>query len=94
MRQSSHTASRSANHRFLIANAIPVFTMFTRIHTRALFVGLIALGLSTAAQAQITTPTRLSAVPRKTASLEEYLVNRLRATTIDQKSYVREIVRL
>ncbi|MEO1526020.1 MAG: hypothetical protein AAFX06_11330 [Planctomycetota bacterium] len=45
-------------------------------------------------QAQITTPQILSAQTNKRATIEDYLINRLRATTDDQKAYVREILQL
>ncbi len=71
-----------------------VVSMPTRCLKHFLACGLFVLSLTATAEAQITPPSRLSASPSKTASLEEYLVNRLRATTPDQQSYVREIVRL
>lgn len=46
------------------------------------------------AQAQITPPAGLSVTQRQEASLTEFLINRLRATSTDQRSYVTEVVRL
>ena len=55
---------------------------------------VFVLGLSGRCQAQITTPQILSAQPTKRATIEDYLINRLRATTEDQKAYVRTVVQL
>ncbi|MEL6106359.1 MAG: hypothetical protein AAFU85_09995 [Planctomycetota bacterium] len=55
---------------------------------------LIATSLCGECQAQITPAPILSAQPPKRATIEDYLINRLRATTEDQKDYVREILRL
>ncbi len=44
------------------------------------------------ATAQITVPRVLSATPDRFATLEEQLINRLRATAEDQKAYVRFVV--
>jgi hypothetical protein len=60
----------------------------------SLMVVICVIATSHAAEAQITGPQVLSSAPRKTASLEEILVNRLRATSEDQRAYVREIVKL
>ena len=46
------------------------------------------------AQAQITTPRKLSASPDRFTSLQEQLINRLRATTEDKQAYIRRLVAL
>lgn len=46
------------------------------------------------AQAQITTPRKLSASPDRFANLQEQLINRLRATTEDKQAYIRRLVAL
>ena len=55
---------------------------------------LIAMSLGGTCEAQITPSQILSAQPSKRATIEDYLINRLRATTEDQKDYVREVLRL
>ena len=55
---------------------------------------LLATHLSDTANAQITAPRVLSGTVTRRATIDEYLINRLRATTEDQKDYVREVVRL
>lgn len=45
-------------------------------------------------QAQITPPPGTSITQTQQASLADFLINRLRATSVDQRSYVQEIVRL
>ena len=55
---------------------------------------LLLLAVCGSAEAQITAPRILSASEQRTAKLEEFLINRLRATTENQQAYVREIVRL
>ena len=57
-----------------------------------LFVTLIALANSPNASAQITAPRTLSTVPDRFATLEEQLVNRLKATTRERRGYVAFIV--
>ncbi len=55
---------------------------------------LIATGpLMRSADAQITVPTKLSAVPDRTATLEDRLTNRLRATSDQQKAYIKFVVK-
>lgn len=44
------------------------------------------------ATAQITVPRVLSTTPDRYATLEEQLINRLRATAEDQKAYLRFVV--
>ncbi|KAA5547147.1 hypothetical protein FYK55_01670 [Roseiconus nitratireducens] len=55
---------------------------------------LAVLATESPVAAQITAPQILSAVPSQQASLDEFLINRLRATTAGQQSYVREVVKL
>jgi hypothetical protein len=50
------------------------------------------LVVSKPATAQITTPRVLSATPDRFATLEEQLINRLRATAEDQKAYIQFVV--
>ncbi len=56
----------------------------------------VALGLTVAnletATAQITAPRILSATPDRYANLEEQLINRLHATTEEQRAYLRFVV--
>lgn len=69
-------------------------------HSTALDLTLISVALllgslvasTVSAQTQFTPPTTF--VQSQTASLTDYLISRLRATTTDQRDYVREIVRL
>ncbi len=60
----------------------------------ALALPLAAAGFvgSAAAQTGITNSTVV--VPTQGAALDDYLISRLRATTDDQRQYVREIVKL
>ena len=53
--------------------------------------GLILICV-TPVQAQITAPRTLSAQPRRLATLEEQLTNRLRATTQEQRDYIKFVV--
>jgi hypothetical protein len=45
------------------------------------------------ADAQVTEPRKLSATPTRVATLEEILVNTLRATRNDQKAYIKFLVK-
>lgn len=53
---------------------------------------LVLLMLAPAASAQITTPRVTTAGGSKVATLEEQLINRLRATTEDRQEYIRLVV--
>lgn len=61
---------------------------------RALVLLPLLVCLADSGQAQTTVSNRSAVVATKGPSLEDYLISRLRATTTDQKSYVREIVKL
>jgi hypothetical protein len=52
-----------------------------------------AAGFDSVADAQVTMPRILSATPKRTATLEEQLVNRLRATQDQQKAYIKFLVK-
>jgi acyl carrier protein phosphodiesterase len=53
----------------------------------------VAVGASAPpAEAQITVPRTLSATPDRFVTLEEQLINRLRATTEQQQAFVRYVV--
>lgn len=54
---------------------------------------LLAIALTGHCQAQITPPRMLSSEIDRFATLEEQLVNRLRATKDDQKAYIRFVVK-
>jgi hypothetical protein len=49
-------------------------------------------GLASSASAQITTPTNSGYGGTQTASLEDQLINRLKATTEDRQAYIRLVV--
>ena len=53
----------------------------------------IAAGMVTDVQAQITAPRDLSGTPDPIASLEEQLINRLRATTNERKAYLKFVIK-
>ena len=55
---------------------------------------LTVMVCSNTASAQITTPRTLSASTDQLATLQEFLINRLRATTEERKAYVRRVVEL
>ena len=59
---------------------------------RALVLALGVFLLSPPAEAQITAPRSLSASVDRYATLEEQLVNRLRATAEDQRNYLTFVV--
>lgn len=59
-----------------------------------LIVLLITVVAMQTVHAQITPPPGISISQSQEASLADFLINRLRATSGDQRSYVREIVRL
>lgn len=52
----------------------------------------IIAGLTSVAHGQITVPRKLSSTTRSIATLEELLVNRLRATSDQQKAYIKFIL--
>lgn len=56
-----------------------------------LFCGMQTIATQTAT-AQVTVPRVLSATTDRSATLEEQLVNRLRATSEDQRAYLRFVV--
>ncbi|TWU24165.1 hypothetical protein Pla52o_20890 [Novipirellula galeiformis] len=61
----------------------------------AIFIGLfsgIQFAVPPSASAQITAPRTLSASSGRLATLEEQLTNRLRATSEDQRAYLRFLV--
>jgi len=55
---------------------------------------VVTLGLSSPAVAQITGPRVLTAEQDRLATLQEQLVNRLRATRNDQRGYLNHVIRL
>ncbi len=56
-----------------------------------IILGSVFVGANDSA-AQITEPRITTATDNRTATLEEQLINRLRATTDDRKAYIRLIV--
>ena len=59
----------------------------------ALPIALFLLTNSPNVSAQITSTRSFAGTEVRRASLEEFLINRLRATNEDQKAYIREIVK-
>jgi len=57
-------------------------------------VGLAVLASASTSQAQLTTRRVMSATDDKVASLDEQLINQLRATTEDRKAFIRMVVLL
>lgn len=55
---------------------------------------LVLVAFSTEASAQIGLGNGVTVVAPQGASLSDFLISRLRATTTDQRDYVREIVKL
>ena len=62
----------------------------------ALVIAVLTVCVSGVRHAEAQTPITNGAavVPSKAPSLSDYLISRLRATTDDQRSYVREVVQL
>lgn len=52
-----------------------------------------AVGWMPTADAQITAPRSLSATPDPIATLEEQLINRLRATSNEQRAYIKFVIK-
>lgn len=52
-----------------------------------------AMTLADSAYAQLTVPRKLSATPDPIATLEEQLINRLKATTPERKGFVKFVVK-
>jgi len=84
------TGRRTMNFRNLLSpppisiNAVLVVAM----------VGLAVLASASTSQAQLTTRRVMSATDDKVASLDEQLINQLRATTEDRKAFIRMVVLL
>ena len=57
-------------------------------------VGLAVLASASTSQAQLTTRRITSATENKVATLDEQLINQLRATTEDRKAFIRMVVLL
>lgn len=62
--------------------------MLSKLISRIAVVFAIQIGFSTYCSGQIVTPTRGT----QTATLEDQLINRLRATTADRQAYIRIVV--
>ena len=63
-------------------------------HLIPIFIAMITVAaVAGSADAQVTEPRTLSATPPRVATLEEILVNKLRATRNDQKAYIKFLVR-
>ncbi|QEG00911.1 hypothetical protein Mal15_49870 [Stieleria maiorica] len=60
----------------------------------AMTLSLVAAGLAGSAAAQTGITNSTVVVPTQGAALDDYLISRLRATTDDQRQYIREIVKL
>ncbi len=58
-----------------------------------IFAIIAVTGIQSTVSAQITGPRVLSASPDRFATLEEQLTNRLRATTDEQKEFIRFVVK-
>ena len=54
---------------------------------------IVSAALATSADAQVTVQRKLTATPDRTATLEEQLVNRLRATSDQQRAYIKFLVK-
>ena len=69
-----------------------------RRRNRLLFQGAFSIAATMIwganAEAQITAPRPLSATVDRTATLEEQLVNRLKATRVEQRAYIKYVVGL
>ena len=55
-------------------------------------IALTSVALNSNVQAQITQPRIYTGASGRSATLEEQLVNRLRATTADQRVYIKSVV--
>jgi len=62
--------------------------MLSKLISRIAVIVAIQIGLSTYCSGQIVVPTRGT----QTATLEDQLINRLRATTEDRQAYIRLVV--
>lgn len=62
--------------------------MLSKLIIRVAAIFAIQMGLSTYCSGQIVTPARGT----QTATLEDQLINRLRATTEDRQTYIRMVV--
>ena len=62
--------------------------MLSKLISRIAIVFVIQIGLSTYCSGQIVAPIRGT----QTATLEDQLINRLRATTADRQAYIRLVV--
>ena len=63
-------------------------------HLIPIIIATVAVAaMPTTADAQISQPGKLSAGPTRVATLEEILVNKLRATRNDQRAYIKFVVK-
>lgn len=74
-----------------MASGQPTWTAKLQISAWFLFLIAVQSGLTSPASAQITTPTNRSYGGTQTVSLEDQLINRLKATTEDRQAYIRLI---
>lgn len=66
--------------------------MFRKQIPAAVIAAALLAGHCPSAEAQITVRQPLSSVPDRVATLEEQLINRLRATTEQQQAFIRFVV--
>jgi len=69
-------------------------TMNIRTRLLTMFATILCAALARSANAQLTEPQIESASQIRVATLEEQLINRLRATTDDRKAYIRMVLLL
>jgi hypothetical protein len=75
-----------------MASGLSTWTAKLKIAAGFLFLMTVQSGVASIASAQITTPTNRSYGGTQTVSLEDQLINRLKATTEDRQAYIRLVV--
>jgi hypothetical protein len=90
--EAMHTSSFLAN----LHRKVPTMLSHVLRHPLAwvVLVGAFSVANAAPAHAQLTVPRITSATDSRTATLEEQLVNRLRATTEEKRAYIRLVVQL